>query len=285
MTQGSVQELYGLIGYPVSHSFSPAMQNAAFAYYGMSAAYELFEVHPNKLDEFFKKTIQEKRLKGFNVTVPHKEQAIAYLNASISPSVTMNHAVNTVRVEPDGSLSGFNTDGVGFSFDLKERGFDFGDKKIALLGAGGGAKAVATSIAVNHPQSLKVFDIDKEKARALCVIVNKFFPRVSVEAVDSAEALGIAGSDLLINATPVGMKLSDPLLVDKKWLHRGLFVYDIIYNPVETKLLKAAKEANCRTLNGLGMLLYQGALAFEYWTGKQAPVDVMRQALLEKLSS
>jgi shikimate dehydrogenase len=279
----SARELYGLIGYPVEHSYSHYMHKAAFEFLKMDAEYKLFEVPPEKLDEFFKKTIVDQKIRGFNVTIPHKESAVPYLNASVSQSVRMNQAVNTVRVETDGTMSGCNSDGMGFSLDLKEHGFDAAGKRVSLIGAGGGAKAVATSIAVKHPAKLLIFDIDAAKAQAICDIVKNFFPSVPVEAAVSAEALEVYQADLLINATPVGMKESDALIIKKEWLSGGLFVYDLIYNPAETKLLKAAKDAGCRTANGLGMLLYQGCLAFEYWTGRKAPVDVMRKALLERL--
>ncbi|MBI5872641.1 MAG: shikimate dehydrogenase [Candidatus Omnitrophica bacterium] len=283
MTTTSGKELYGLIGYPVSHSYSAFMHNAAFAHYGMNAEYQLFEVPPEGLDDFFKKTIFEKHLKGFNVTVPYKERAIAHLNASISPVVNMNKAVNTVRVETDGTLSGSNTDGLGFLRDLTERGVKIGGKIVFMIGAGGGAKAVATAIASSGPAKLLIFDIDPAKTDGLYQRIKKFFPNIVVEAAGSLESLGAMHPDILINATPVGMKESDPVLIKKEWLRPGLFVYDLIYNPAQTRLLKMAKEAGCRSANGLGMLLYQGALAFEYWTGKSAPVDVMRRALEEKM--
>ena len=279
----NAREVYGLIGYPVKHSFSSYMHNAAFAFLNMDAEYKLFEVPPEKLDEFFKKTIVDQKIRGFNVTIPHKEAAVPYLNASVSPSVRMNHAVNTVRVETDGTMSGCNSDGMGFSLDLKERGFDAAGKKVSLIGAGGGARAVATSIAVKHPAKLLIYDLDAAKAQALYDIVKNFFPSVPVEVVATVERLEIYQADLLINATPVGMRESDPLLIKKEWLSGELFVYDLIYNPSETKLLKAAKDAGCHTANGLGMLLYQGCLAFEYWTGRKAPADVMRKVLLERL--
>lgn len=285
MAIGQDIQLYGLIGFPVKHSYSASMHNAAFSHLGMKARYELFEVPPEELDEFFKKTIVEKKLRGFNVTVPHKEKAVLYLNASISPGVSMNRAVNTVRVEPDGTLSGCNTDGSGFGRDLKEQGVEIAGKNAALLGAGGGAKAVATALASKKPKKLFIFDVDRTKAEALASIVREFYPDIDSRAVDSVEELGIGEASLLVNATPVGMRTEDPLLVRKEWLHSGLFVYDLIYNPAETKLLKAAKEAGCRASCGIGMLLYQGCLAFEYWTGREAPVEAMRRALRERLDA
>ena len=136
------KELYGLIGYPVKHSYSAFMHNAAFAHYHMNAEYQLFEVSPEKLEEFFKKTIFEKKIKGFNVTVPHKEAAVQYLDGICSEGVKVNGAVNTILVEKDGKLSGFNTDGPGFSRDLNEHHVVVKGKRIALLGAGGDRKSV-----------------------------------------------------------------------------------------------------------------------------------------------
>ncbi len=277
------KELYGLIGHPVKHSFSAFMHNAAFKYCGINAEYQLFDVPPESLEKFFKKTIVEKNIRGLNVTVPHKEKSIPFLNGSISQSVKMNKAVNTVRREKDGVLSGFNTDGPGFYHDIKEQGVDLVEKTIFLLGAGGGAKSVATSIASRNPKKIMVFDTDASKAKALKTILFEFFPLLKVVDLGSIDPLNIAEANILINATPVGLKEQDSLIVKKEWLHKDLFVYDLIYNPAQTQLLKVASEVGCRTSNGLGMLLYQGALAFEYWTGEEAPVEVMRKVLLEQL--
>lgn len=286
MENKSAKQLYGLIGYPVKHSYSAVMHNAAFAHCKMNAVYELFEVPPEKCKGFLEKTIFEKKIKGFNVTVPHKEKVYAYLKekgGKISADAAKMKAVNTVVVEKEGRLSGFNTDGAGFMQDLIEHGVKVKDKNISLIGAGGGAKAVVYVLACERPKNILIFDADPLKSHSLVDIVKEFYPEQSIEAVDSMEALSIKETDLLINATPVGMKETDPLLVKKEWLHQEIFVYDLIYNPTETKLLKMAKAAGCRTANGLGMLLHQGCLAFVHWTHKEAPVDVMRRALEERL--
>ena len=164
MAQSSVSEHYGLIGHPVKHSFSSVMHEAAFAHCGMDADYALMDVAPGDLETFFKKEIFEKKLKGFNVTVPHKERAVDLLTGSMSHGVMMNRALKTVRVEPDGTLSGANTDGHGFGRDLKERGVEVAGKKVALMGAGGGAKSVATTLGGLGISALAVFDIDQKKA-------------------------------------------------------------------------------------------------------------------------
>ncbi len=278
------KQLYGLIGYPVKHSFSAIMHNAAFNHLGINAEYQLFEVSPEKLENFFKKTIPEIQIKGFNITVPHKEAAVRYLNGAVAHGVVMNQAVNTVRVEEGLVLCGFNTDGPGFLRDLKEKDVVINNKIVAMIGAGGGAKAVATSVASRTPKEIRIFDIDILKTKRLAEIIKSFYPNVNVKLAESLEDLNILGTDILINATPVGMKEQDPLLVKQEWMHGDLFVYDLIYNPQETKLLKTAKGCGCRYANGLGMLLYQGVLAFEHWfPEREAPVEQMRKALEERI--
>lgn len=274
-------KLFGLVGYPVKHSYSAFMHNAAFAHYNMDARYELFEVQPQDLEFFFKTTIFEKSIKGLNVTVPYKEQVCAYLDIIGGVDVKAIGAVNTVCVSSDGSLVGYNTDAAGFTMDLKNLNVSVRGRRVALLGAGGGAKAVAAAIAHLAPDELAVFDTDQEKAKALAR--NIALLGINMRLCSSLESLEVDKADILINATPVGMKESDPLLVPPQWFGHKPFVYDLIYNPYETKLLRAAKEAGCAIANGLGMLLYQGALSFTHWTHKRAPVDVMRQALSERI--
>lgn len=272
-------DIYGLIGYPVKHSFSPTMQNAAFAQCGIRASYQLFEVAPEKLDEFLRETIFEKGIRGFNVTLPHKERVYAYLTGETSEPVQRLKAVNTVRVEADRSLSGFNTDGPGFALDLKHQNVDLLDKRVALIGAGGGAKSIAVTVARHQARRLYIYDVDLARSENLVSLLREHYPCMEAQAVYSAQDLKLDDADILINATPVGMKESDPLLIGPETLHRGLFVYDLIYNPVETKLLRTARQYHCPCANGLGMLLYQGCLAFEHWMGKKAPVEAMRKAL------
>ncbi|MFH1691419.1 MAG: shikimate dehydrogenase [Candidatus Omnitrophota bacterium] len=278
MNQHNAKKLFGLVGYPVKHSYSAFMHNAAFAHLNMDACYDLFEVQPQDLESFFKTTIHEKHIKGLNVTVPYKEKVCEYLDIIGGMDVKVIGAVNTVCVSSDGSLVGYNTDAAGFAMDLKNLNVSVKDKKVILLGAGGGAKAIAAAIAHLWPCEFSVFDIDGRKSALLAR--NIALLGVNVKIASSIEDLGIEGADILINATPIGMKQDDPLLIRPDWLHRELFVYDLIYNPSETKLLQSAKEAGCRFANGLGMLLYQGSLSFTHWTHKRAPVEIMRQALL-----
>jgi shikimate dehydrogenase len=247
----------------------------------MNAEYRLFEVPPEKLEAFFRVTIPELKIRGLNVTIPHKEKACDYLTGSVSFFVHRNKAVNTVRVELDGNLSGYNTDGPGFTRDLTERGVVMAGAKVVLLGAGGGARAVATALANKGISALGIYDMDMIKAKVLESIIKESFPQIDVNCAETASRLNVRAADILINATPVGMKPEDPLIVNKEEMHPKLFVYDLIYNPSATLLLKTAEAAGCKTANGLGMLLHQGCLAFEYWTGKPAPVDVMREALMQ----
>jgi len=274
-----VYSLYGLVGYPVKHSYSATMHNAAFEHFNMPARYELFEVAPEKIEEFFKVTVPAKLIRGFNVTVPHKETVLTYLNGTISPMAKMVGAVNTVRVEPDGCFSGFNTDEPGFGKDLNEKGIDLSGKRVILLGAGGAAKAVALALGALHMQTLEIFDKVDAKAQGLAERVRKFYPAVDVRVVSGSDALSIEGAGMLVNATPVGMKEGDPVLVPPERLSPDMFVYDLVYNPSQTPLLKAAEAKGCRWSNGLGMLLHQGCLAFDYWTGHAPPVDMMRDVL------
>ncbi|MFA5038240.1 MAG: shikimate dehydrogenase [Candidatus Omnitrophota bacterium] len=275
------KELYGLIGYPVKHSYSPLMHNAAFKKLGINAEYRLFEVPPQGLEGFFKKTIFEEGIKGFNVTVPHKETALGYLTGSVSSNVKMIGAVNTVLVREDGRLDGFNTDETGFTADFKAHNVQISGKIVALMGAGGGAKAVAFGLAGNAVKGIRIFDVDFSRSQKLADNLLAHYRGVKISCVKDIEGLDIPQADILINATPVGMKADDPLLVKQEWLHKGLFVYDLIYNPAETKLLAAAGKSGCLRANGLGMLLHQGALAFAHWRRESAPLDAMRTALWE----
>lgn len=275
------QKIYGLVGFPVKHSLSPAMHNAAFAALKINAEYKLFELKPQELEGFFKAAAKN-NIFGLNVTVPYKEQVIPFLS-KLSEAAKLTGAVNTVKVS-DAGLEGFNTDGEGFIKHLKEGlRFDPAGKAIALIGAGGAAKAVSVYLCRENPQYLSIFDVDKEKSVNLSRHLKENFQNLDIKAVDSIQGLNIGASDLLINATPIGMKEQDPCLVDEKLIHSGLLVYDLIYNPKETRLLKTAELKGAKTANGLGMLLYQGAAAFEVWTNQKAPVEIMRKALVSAL--
>jgi len=275
---------YGLIGFPVKHSYSAAMHNAAFKELGIDARYELFELSPEKLKDEFQQLLED-GLCGFNVTIPHKE-AIIKLLGRIDREAELIGAVNTIKVDEKKATKGFNTDGLGFIKHLAEIvGFNPQGKKIAILGAGGVAKAVSTQLAKNKVKGILLFDVDREKAKGLVYKLVRNFPETDIRLIAEANALLQDKPDLLINATPVGMHKEDALAIDPGQLHPKLIVYDLIYNPAETPLLREAKRKGCAGIfNGLGMLLYQGALAFKIWLDVEAPVEVMEEALREMIT-
>jgi len=273
-------KVYGVLGYPAKHSFSPAMHNAGFGALGINAVYKLFEVKPFELKDFIL-SLKENNIRGFNVTIPYKEKILDYVNGYRSLGVRVIGAVNTIRVEKDGKLSGFNTDFLGFSRHLIE--LKWNPKKIALIGAGGAAKAVCFALAKKGAREIAIYDIDKFKTIALTERFKNNFPATNFVTAGSIAELDLATKDLLVNASPVGMKTDDPCLVSAKQLHPGLFVYDLIYNPARTTLLGLAASRDLGNANGLGMLLYQAIVPFEKWTGRRAPLAVMRQALEREL--
>ena len=268
---------FGLLGYPIKHSLSPRMQNAGLRSLKIKARYRLFEVSFEKLTEFFL-NIKKNNIRGFNVTIPYKEKVIPYLN-SLSVGAREIGAVNTVVVSKNGKLKGFNTDYLGFIGHLKE--LKLKPQRVAIIGAGGAAKAVCFALAKMKVLELCIYDIDKFKSLSLFKRLSSNFEQTRFDVATRIEDLKIKQKDLLINATAVGMYPNDPCLVNESWLHKGLFLYDLIYNPAETKLISLAKRSGLNCSNGLGMLLYQGVFAFKYFTGKNPPVKIMKEALLK----
>jgi len=276
----SHKKIYGLIGYPVSHSLSRVMHNAAFQSLNINAEYRLFEVKPEDLDYFLGS--MDKNIFGLNVTIPHKERILDFVHLdSESFYLRQIKAVNTI-VKSNGVWKGFNTDIPGFQRDLKEN-IDPTHKRAAILGAGGAARAVAYVLADSGAKDIHLYDIDKRKSENIVNMIKSLFPNYQIFAVENIEQLDIRNKDLLINATPVGLSQTDPCLVKEGMLHKNLFVYDLIYNPLETKLLALAKKVGARTRNGLKMLLYQGMLSFKLWTGENAPQKIMWEALQKDL--
>ncbi|MBF0522629.1 MAG: shikimate dehydrogenase [Candidatus Omnitrophica bacterium] len=282
------KSIYGLVGYPVEHSLSPLMHNTAFKELGVHAVYELFPLKENALDVFFE-DIKEKEspIFGLNVTVPYKEKALKYLDTK-SPFAEKVGAINTIVISEDRKLTGYNTDGPGFLAHLTELKFNPAQKRVSLLGAGGAARAVVSVLCLipEQPSVIKIFDMDKQKAHNLVEDLSRRMDTRLIKIVNNISELDIASADLVINATPVGLKESDPCLVDENLFHNNMLVYDLIYNPAETKLLKGAVTKGAKVSNGLGMLYYQGVLAFQHWAGMeitQKVKDKMRRALEEGL--
>lgn len=273
--------LIGLLGSPVAHSKSPAIHNAAFAATGVNAAYLAFEVAPEKLAAAAAGLVALGAA-GWNVTMPHKT-AMAALCDALSPAARIVGAVNTVVVQ-DGRLTGHITDGSGFTAALVDRGFDPAGKQVALFGAGGAARAVAVQLALDGAAQLTIFNRTAAKARVLAeTIVAETGCAARAYALDDAGALraAVAEADLVINGTKLGMapRPETCVLPDARWLARRPVVADFVYHPVQTRLLAMAAEAGCPTLDGLAMLLWQGAQAFALWTGRPMPVAAVRAAV------
>ncbi|MDP2913372.1 MAG: shikimate dehydrogenase [Candidatus Omnitrophota bacterium] len=278
------KQRYGIIGHPVAHSLSPAMQGAAFKALGIDAEYLLYDVEPDKLEGFLDDA-PKKNILGLNVTIPLKIAAKDYLErkGQLDENARRLGAVNTIKFTGE-TPSGHNTDGPGFYRSLvKDLNFEPEGKSVFSLGAGGAARAIVMYLA-NGPRAIYVFDSDGEKAGALQKYYKKYYDGRKLVITDRdglKEAL--SKSDLLVNATPVGMREADPSPVAKELLHPGLYVYDLVYNQLSTRLVKDANSMKLHAITGLGMLLYQGAIAFEIWTGKSAPISVMKKALREEI--
>ncbi len=280
------KQIYGIIGHPVEHSLSPAMQNAAFKALGIEAEYKVFDVKPEELENFLKDAVKN-NIAGFNITIPHKINAKEYIekNGVLDENAKRLGAVNTVKIV-DVRLNGHNTDGPGFYRSLVgDLKFEPEGRRIFVLGAGGAAHAIIMYLG-NGPRKIYFTDIDKTKCAGLKDQYKKYYDSKKLEMVNEENlAEGMKDSELLINATPIGMKESDPLPIDKEMLHPGLRIYDLVYNRPVTALVREANMKKLHAVTGLGMLLYQGAIAFEIWTGKKAPIDVMRKALREALKN
>lgn len=276
--------VYGIIGHPLGHSLSPIMHNAAFSAVGMDAVYVPLEVEPAQL----KRAVLGLGPLGFagvNVTIPFKEQVVPFLTTIDERSKGIG-AVNTIVVQQD-KLLGYNTDGRGFVADLEHFGqLRAKSLSVCLLGAGGSARAIAWELAKSGAVRIVIANRTIGRAKGLAADLKGQFPRCAFEAISLTKpdtTAAIASSQLLINATSVGMRKADPLLIDPEALHRGLVVYDIVYQPPVTKLLEAAKNQGLLATGGLGMLVRQGALAFELWTKREAPVEVMRRSVEQAL--
>jgi shikimate dehydrogenase len=275
--------VYGIFGFPVEHTFSPAMHNAGFAKLGMDACYVPFAVDPGSLADAVR-AIVPLGLQGLNVTVPHKEKVIPFLH-ELSEEARLIGAVNTIEVVK-GRLIGHNTDGRGFLRSLTDDArFDPRGRRFLVLGAGGAARAIGFSLALAGAAGIALRDVDGEKAEALVGDIRSKTGVPATAVSDEAVMTFARAADCLVNATPLGLRKSDPLPVGKEQVQRGQLVCDLVYNPPETALLQAARARGARGLSGLGMLLYQGVIAFEIWTGKKAPVRVMKNALARQIAS
>jgi shikimate dehydrogenase len=275
-------KLLGVMGNPVAHSLSPLMHNAALASLNLDYCYLPLEIRPELLSQA---VVGLKALgcQGFNVTIPYKEQIVASLD-EVDDEALIIGAVNTV-VNREGKLVGYNTDGRGFlrslaeEWDLRLRG-----EQVVVLGAGGAARAIVAGLASAGASKITIANRNVERGLLLKADLEQHYP-CKIAVVDLSEGKldkELAASLLVVQTTPVGMypHAGDTPIIEPSRLWKDSYVYDIIFNPPETRFLLGAREQGCRTANGLGMLLHQGALSFEYWTGIEAPVKLMRQALL-----
>lgn len=279
-------ELIGLIATPIGHSLSPAMHNMSFRKLGLNYVYMAFEVGNQQLEDVLA-GFRALRLRGFNVSMPNKMQISPYLD-EVTPAARFVGAVNTV-VNEDGKLIGYNTDGIGYVRGLMESGVDIKGKKMTLMGAGGAASAIAIQCAIDGAAEIHIFNREDEAyQRALknADIINNEIDgncRATVHHLEDIELLraSIESSDILTNATGVGMKPLEgqSIIPDPSWLLPDLIVSDIVYNPRKTRLLEMAESVGCKAINGLGMMLWQGAKAFELWTDQEMPVDYVKEQM------
>ncbi len=276
-----------LIGYPLKHSVSPHFQQAAFAHYQLDIRYEAWEVPERDLESTVDRLRQPEML-GANVTIPYKERIMDGLD-EVEKRAALIGAVNTVVVR-DGRLSGYNTDAGGFIRALRQDArFDPSGKRAVILGAGGVARAVVFALLNEGVHSVVIVNRTEGRAAELAAAARRVSRRSQVSPLRWSDLSRdiLSGCDLLVNCTSVGMKHTtlegrSPLAADL--IPKRALVCDLVYNPVETSLLKAAEEAGAQTLGGLSMLVYQGAASFELWVGKEAPLDVMFKSAREGLS-
>lgn len=277
----------GIFGDPVAHSLSPYMHNAAFAGLGLDMVYVPWRVRAEELGTAVE-AIRALNIIGVNVTIPHKVAVLPFLD-EVTPQARLIGAVNTIHNQ-DGRLIGHNTDGAGFLESLRrEAGVDPKSATVMLAGAGGAARAVATALALAGVRRLVLANRTPARAQELAEALANAMPSCEVRAVTLDEPglrSHLAGTDIFINASPVGMhpEVDQPPVVDPGLFPPGILVCDLVYNPLETRLLRESKDKGLRVLPGGGMLLYQGVLAFEIWTGHPAPVGKMRAALEDALA-
>ena len=276
--KGSTQ-LTCIIGSPVDHSKSPYMHNLAFEKLGLDYAYMAFDIKEGSLKQGVD-GLRTLNVRGFNITMPHKQEVMKYLD-KIEEDAKLIGAVNTV-LNNNGKLIGYNTDGKGFIKSLEERNVKYIDEKIVIIGAGGAAKAIAIELALKGVKNIVIVNRTLEKAEAISHTINKNIEGSESRSLVLDEKLlkeELKDASILINTTSVGMgdSIDKNIIKNEDTLHKDLFVADLIYNPVKTKFLSMAEEKGCRIMNGLDMLVYQGALVFKIWTGADMPVEVMKK--------
>jgi shikimate dehydrogenase len=276
-----------VIGYPIGHSMSPALYNAAFPALGIDAVYEAWSIRPEELPQAIER-LRGPGMLGMNVTVPHKQAVMALLD-KIDEVATEIGAVNCIS--KDGArLIGHNTDMHGFIRSLVEAGCEPRGLKVVLIGAGGGTRSVASGLIKAGAAAIAITARNEGRARDLAAVLRKNAPpRTWIGVLDWRDEGFVdacQNADLLVNCTPIGMRHTDTegeSPVPAELLRPGLWVYDLVYNPLETRLLELAREAGAKPVGGLDMLVYQAAESVRFYTGLDAPVDLMREAALSQL--
>lgn len=273
--------LTGLFASPSTHSISPIIHNNAFEKLGLNYIYLSFEVDKDNLKDAVE-SIKTLNMRGVNLSMPNKKAVIQYLD-EISETAKLSQSVNTI-VNDNGILKGYSTDGKGFFQSLEKEKIFVKNKNIIILGIGGASISIISQAAFEGVENIFVFKRDKnwgEQKKILDNISDKTDCKIELYSLENKNILKrkIEESYLLINATNVGMKENISLIEDKSFFRKDLIVSDIIYSPKKTKLLQIAEKEGCKIVNGIGMLLYQGALSFELWTNKKMPVDYIKKII------
>ena len=279
--------LLALIGSPVGHSGSPAMYNYSFEKLGLDYAYVAFDIKEDKVKDAIA-AMKTFNMRGCNVTMPDKVEAAKYMD-ELSPAAQIIGAVNTI-VNDNGKLTGHITDGEGFVHNLRDHGIEIKGKKITVAGGGGAATAIQVQCALDGAKSITIFnprDPFFERAQKMVEKIKAKVPECQVELydLDAKDTMRekIDAADILVNGTLLGMKPKEDTTVisDTTMFHEGLVVADVVYNPEETRFLREAKEHGCITVPGKGMLLWQGVASFKLFTGKDMPVDEVKERFFQ----
>jgi shikimate dehydrogenase len=266
---------YCIIGDPVQHSLSPLIQNAAFSALGIKSTYISFRVPSHDLKTSIE-SLKSIGIAGFNVTIPHKMSILQYLD-KLDPTASKSNAVNTVKNDT-GKLIGYNTDIYGFIQPLYSRNIDFEGKKVLIIGAGGAAYAIVTSLSYEKGiEKISLVNRSSDKASKLVEHALKLGLNIHKEDFENLSQIA-SQSDLIINSTSIGLN-NESSPIERNYINPNSLVYDIVYKPIVTDLLRKAKEVNARVVYGYEMLIAQGAQAFKIWTGCDAPINAMKNAL------
>ena len=278
---------FGLIGYPLSHSMSKVIQEAAFKSIGEEGSYDILETEQEDLIDRIK-YLRAYGYQGFNVTIPLKVPITLFLSG-VDNIANVAGSANTIKIMPDSSLQGYNTDVYGFVEAIpKEIQDEIKGKNIAILGNGGAARAVAVGLSILKVKKLDFYVRNIINAAEMIEMIRRNFPEVEMNCYQIDSLKNLSEYKMLVNTTPIGMKSKamgispiDEHIV--KTLSEDSIVYDLVYNPLKTELIRIAKRNGIRTIHGLDMLIYQGAKAFEIWTGKKPDIQAMKIAALEEL--